>query len=118
MVPAFNEERVIGGKLDNCLSLDYPAELLDILVISDASDDRTDEFVSTYTTAHPNRVRLLRMPERGGKTAGINAAMQLVTSEITVFTDANVTLNTDAISEVVRALSDEQVGGVAGTCAT
>ena len=40
--------------------------------------------------------------------------MQLVTSEITVFTDANVTLNTDAISEVVRALSDEQVGGVAG----
>lgn len=114
LVPAFNEERVIGGKLDNCLSLDYPAELLDILVISDASDDRTDEFVSTYTTAHPNRVRLLRMPERGGKTAGINAAMQLVTSEITVFTDANVTLNTDAIAEVVRALSDERVGGVAG----
>ena len=114
LVPAFNEEKVIGGKIDNCLSLDYPRELLDILVISDASEDRTDEIVSTYTTAHPDRVRLLRMQERGGKTAGINAAMQLVTSKITVFTDANVILDTDAIEEVVKALSDERVGGVAG----
>ena len=114
LVPAFNEEKVISGKIDNCLSLDYPPELLDILVISDASDDRTDEIVSTYTTAHPDRVSLLRMPERGGKTAGINAAMRVVTSEITVFTDANVTLHKDAITGVITALSDERVGGVAG----
>ena len=114
LVPAFNEEKVISSKLDNCLSLDYPAGLLDILVISDASDDRTDEIVSTYTTAHPDRVSLLRMPERSGKTAGINAAMQVVTSEVTVFTDANVVLHADAINAVVEALKDERVGGVAG----
>lgn len=114
LVPAFNEAKAISGKLDNCLGLDYPAELLDIVVISDASDDDTDEIVSTYTAAYPNRVRLLRMPTRGGKTAGINAAMQWVNSEITVFTDANVRLHTDAINAAVTALSDEQVGGVAG----
>ena len=114
LVPAFNEEKVISRKIDNCLSLDYPAELLDILVTSDASDDGTDEIVSKYSAAHPDRVRLLRMPVRGGKTAGINAAMKLATSEITVFTDANVTLHADAIIAVVGALSDDRVGGVAG----
>jgi cellulose synthase/poly-beta-1,6-N-acetylglucosamine synthase-like glycosyltransferase len=117
LVPAFNEAKAISGKMHNCLGLVYPAELLDITAISDASNDRTTEIVSTYTAAYPNRVRLLRMPTGGGKTAGINAAMRLVNSEVIVFTDADVTLHSDAINAVIAALSDEGVSGVAGpTC--
>ena len=48
VVPAYNEEAVIAAKLENCLSLDYPTDLLDIVVVSDGSTDRTDSIVTTF----------------------------------------------------------------------
>src|SRR5690349_21765702 len=67
IVSAFNEERVIGAKLENALALDYPRDRLEIIVVSDCSTDRTDEIVLRRS---PDGVRLIRMPRREGKTAG------------------------------------------------
>ena len=114
LVPAYNEEAVIAAKVENCLSLDYPSELVDIVVVSDASTDNTDSLVTSYEREAPELLRLHRMNQRGGKTAGINAAMQTIKSDITVFTDTNVTLDVDSLKHIASALSAPLVGGVAG----
>ena len=69
VISAYNEAAVIRKKIENALALDYPAEALEIVVISDASDDGTDDIVKEYAS---QGVRLFRQAERRGKTAGLN----------------------------------------------
>ena len=74
-LPVYNEEEDIADTLDHILALDYPFEKLQVLVISDASNDSTDEIVKRYEA---RGVELLRLEERGGKTAAENAALPLL----------------------------------------
>ena len=75
LISAYNEVGVIRKKLENALALDYPRDLLEIVVVSDASDDGTDEVVKGYAS---RGVRLFRQAERRGKTEGLNAVMPTV----------------------------------------
>jgi cellulose synthase/poly-beta-1,6-N-acetylglucosamine synthase-like glycosyltransferase len=111
LVSAFNEAEVIAAKIENSLALDYPRAQLDIVVISDASDDGTDAIVERYA---PQGVRLLRMNERGGKTLGLNAAVRIARGEIVVFSDANAMYQRDALRKMVRNFADPEVGAVVG----
>jgi cellulose synthase/poly-beta-1,6-N-acetylglucosamine synthase-like glycosyltransferase len=72
IITAYNEERDLAAKLENTLSLDYPRELLEIIVASDCSSDRTDDIAREFA---PRGVLLLRQPRRLGKTAAQNAAL-------------------------------------------
>jgi cellulose synthase/poly-beta-1,6-N-acetylglucosamine synthase-like glycosyltransferase len=110
IISAFNEEAVIDGKLRNSLELLYPRDRLEILVVSDCSSDRTDEIVRGYS----NQVALLRMAERGGKTAGLNHAVRHASGEILVFSDANAHYDRNAIARLVRNFADPRVGAVTG----
>ena len=112
IIPAHDEERVIGARLDNLLALDYPAEQLEILVVSDGSTDRTDEIVHAYTAREP-RVRLLALP-RGGKLAGLNRAVTETERDVVAFSDANSSWAPDALRKLVRNLADEDVAYVCG----
>ncbi len=112
IVPARNEEDVIAARLANLLALDYPAESLEILVGSDACDDRTDAIVEEIAAGDP-RVRLVRC-ERGGKLATINRLHTEGSGEILAFTDANTSWEPDALRKLVRSLADPQVGYVTG----
>ncbi|MFK8053053.1 MAG: glycosyltransferase family 2 protein [Woeseiaceae bacterium] len=111
VISAFNEADCIAAKLENTLALDYPKEHLDILVISDASDDGTDEIVNGFTE---RGVRLIRMEDRGGKTVGLNAAVENSESDIVVFSDANAMYRPDAVTRLTDRFSDEKVGAVIG----
>ncbi|HEY8507327.1 MAG TPA: glycosyltransferase family 2 protein [Steroidobacteraceae bacterium] len=111
IISAFNEGAVIGEKLENSLALDYPRDRLQILVVSDASTDDTDAVVSSFAS---RGVELLRMQERGGKTAGLNAAMLRARGEIVVFSDANAMYGKDVIRKLVRNFSDPSVGAAVG----
>jgi GT2 family glycosyltransferase len=111
IISAFNEEKVIARKLDNALALDYPRERLEIMVISDASSDATDEIVASYGD---RGVRLVRMPQRGGKTLGLNAGVAQAQGEILVFSDANILYRPDALRRLVRNFADASVGCVTG----
>lgn len=110
-VSAYNEEEVIGAKIENCLALDYPPGRLEIMVISDCSSDRTDQIAAQYAA---RGVKLLRMPARGGKTAGLNAGVREARGEILVFTDANAMFDARAVRMLVRNFADPQVGAVTG----
>lgn len=110
IIAAYNEAGSIGAKVDNLLSLDYPADRLEVIIASDGSEDGTNQIVSGYTDQN---VRLLALP-RQGKAAALNAAVAASTGEILVFSDANSMYAPDAIRALVRPFADPEVGGVAG----
>jgi glycosyltransferase involved in cell wall biosynthesis len=112
IVPAHDEEQVIGRRLENLLALDYPADRLEILVASDASSDRTDEIVAGVA-ATDARARLLRCP-RVGKVGAVNLAARGAASEVLAFSDANTTWARDALAKLVRSFADPEVGYVCG----
>jgi cellulose synthase/poly-beta-1,6-N-acetylglucosamine synthase-like glycosyltransferase len=111
VISAFNEEASIREKLENTLQLDYPADRLQVLVVSDASDDRTDDIVREFAD---RGVRLLRMAERGGKTVGLNAAIREASGEVVVFSDANAMYRRDALRRLSAPFADRTVGAVVG----
>jgi cellulose synthase/poly-beta-1,6-N-acetylglucosamine synthase-like glycosyltransferase len=110
-VPAFNEEDTIRGTIDSLLALDYPADKRQILVVSDASTDRTDAIVREYAS---RGVELYRVAERAGKTAAENAARVRLTGDIIVNTDASVRIHPAAIKALVSCFSDPSVGVASG----
>lgn len=111
VIPAYNEEKQIAGAIDALLAQDYPKDRLQILILSDASSDRTDEIVRTYAS---RGVELMRMPERGGKTRAENASAELLRGEIVVNTDASIRLHASAVSELVAHMSDPKIGVASG----
>jgi cellulose synthase/poly-beta-1,6-N-acetylglucosamine synthase-like glycosyltransferase len=112
VIAAWNEETVIERRLENLLGLDYPPELVEIVVASDASTDRTDELVEAVAAREP-RVRLIRC-ERGGKVAAQNRAVRETSGDIVAFSDANATWAALALRKVVRNFADPEVGYVCG----
>lgn len=111
LISAYNEEEVLDEKLKNSLELDYPKQLLEIVVISDCSSDATDEIARKH---FDERVKLVRLEERGGKTAGLNAAVPQAQGEILVFSDANAIYQQDAIQQLVGHFGNPRVGYVVG----
>jgi biofilm PGA synthesis N-glycosyltransferase PgaC len=109
MVAAYNEEDIIEEKIENTLLLNYPKDKIQLIFITDGSSDRTEEIISGF-----NEVTLLHEDVRAGKMAAIKRAIPYITGEITVFTDANTFLNTDAINELVKHYQNPKVGAVAG----
>ena len=111
IIAAYNEEAVLRAKLENTLAIDYPAEKLDVVVVSDASTDGTDRIVSDFAG---RRVRLHRMPERSGKTAAQNAGVELARGAFLVFSDANSMYAPDALRQLLAPFADAGVGCVCG----
>lgn len=108
-IAAYNEEDIVDEKMENCLSLDYPADKLHILWVTDGSNDHTNERLSRWSQA-----TVLHQSERQGKTAALNRGVRFVTTPLVVFTDANTHLNREALREIVHAFADPKVGCVAG----
>jgi cellulose synthase/poly-beta-1,6-N-acetylglucosamine synthase-like glycosyltransferase len=113
IISAHNEEDVISEKLDNSLAVEYPREKLEIIVISDASDDNTDDIVRNKIKLD-HRIRLIRQKQRKGKTAGINLAIKDARGEILIFSDANAIYQKNALYELIKYFKNPQVGYVVG----
>lgn len=111
LIAAYNESEVIAATVANKLKLDYPAELLEVIVVSDGSDDGTDDIV--LSLGDP-RVKLLRQQPRAGKTLALNMAVKEAAGEILIFSDANSLYDRAALRELVANFSDETVGYVTG----
>jgi cellulose synthase/poly-beta-1,6-N-acetylglucosamine synthase-like glycosyltransferase len=111
IVTAYNEERDLAAKLENTLALDYPRELLEIIVASDCSTDSTDEIVRAFAD---RGVRLVRQPQRLGKTAAQNTAVAEARGEIILFSDATSLYEQDVLKVLMPNFADTTVGCVAG----
>src|SRR3954454_244106 len=108
IIPAHDEQLVIERKLANALSLDYPSELLEIVVASDGSSDRTAELARAAGAD-----RVLELP-RGGKVAALNEAVKGARGEILAFSDANSYWRPDALRRLVARFADSRVGYACG----
>ena len=111
IIAAYNEEDCIGATIENKLSLDYPKDRFEIIVVSDESDDKTDDIVGGYSD---KGVKLLRQSPRAGKTSAINMAVPHASGEILVFSDANSIYSPDALKMLVQNFADSNVGYVTG----
>jgi cellulose synthase/poly-beta-1,6-N-acetylglucosamine synthase-like glycosyltransferase len=111
LISAYNEEKHIRATIENKLSLDYPGDSIEIIVISDGSEDQTDEIVSTF---QDKGVRLIRQEPRKGKTSALNMAVPQSKGEILVFSDANSLYDREALRNLMENFADPGVGYVTG----
>jgi cellulose synthase/poly-beta-1,6-N-acetylglucosamine synthase-like glycosyltransferase len=110
IIPAYNEGRNIARKIENTLSLDYPADRIEVLVVSNGSTDSTDSIVRGWPD---QRVKLLALPQPG-KMAALNEGAKAATGDILIFTDADFFLEDHSLLEIARKFADPEVGGVCG----
>ncbi len=108
VIPAYDEEEVIAAKVANALALEYPRELLEVIVASDGSSDATAE---RARAAGADLV--LELPP-GGKVAALNAGAERASGELLAFSDANSVWAPDALSRLVEPFADPSVGYVCG----
>ncbi len=111
VLAAHNEKDVIEEKIRNTLALDYPRDRLQLVTVSDASTDGTDEIVARY---RDQGVLLIRQEPQAGKSAALNRGVADASGEIIVFCDANSMFSANAIRHLAAPLSDPRVGAVSG----
>ena len=110
IIAAYNEEEAIAAKIENTLALDYPPGLLEILVVSDGSTDRTNEIVERE---YAGRATLLARP-RAGKTAAQNYAASVARGEVLVFSDTTTMYEPGMLRAMMANFADPTVGSVGG----
>jgi hypothetical protein len=108
IITAYNEERRLRAKIENTLGQVYPASRLDIIVASDGSTDATDAIARAFG----DRVRLVRAPERRGKEAAQQLAVEAASGEVLIFSDVATALASDGVSSIVSNFADATVGCV------
>lgn len=114
LIAAYNEAKDIEATLRNKLELDYPGDKLEILVVSDESDDGTDDIVERIAKDSTASIRLFRQVPRQGKTSGLNTLNQHATGDILLFSDANSQWDAQAVRKLVSNFNDPAIGYVTG----
>jgi cellulose synthase/poly-beta-1,6-N-acetylglucosamine synthase-like glycosyltransferase len=109
LIAAYNERDILMEKVRNTYALNYPADLMDIVFVTDGSTDGSEEMLFDLPL-----VRVFHLPKREGKLAAVNRVMEKVKSPIVVLTDANCMLNKEALHNIVRHYNDPKVGAVSG----
>ena len=109
LIAAYNEEKIVKAKMDNCETLDYPKDKLHVIWVTDGSTDSTNTLLAVYP-----KVTVLFSPERRGKTAALNRAIPYIKTSYTIFTDANTMLNAESIKEIMTCFTNPKTGCVAG----
>jgi cellulose synthase/poly-beta-1,6-N-acetylglucosamine synthase-like glycosyltransferase len=114
LIPAHNEAPHIAATIQNKLEQDYPANRLEIVVISDGSTDGTEDIVREFSSQN---VRLIQREQREGKAEALNQGVRHAGGEILIFSDANSLFAPDAIRRMIENLGDPEVGYVTGNLA-
>ena len=109
MICAYNEEDVIREKMENIRQLDYPADKLCVMWVTDGSNDHSNEMLAEYP-----EVKLVFSPERRGKAAAMKHGLGENRAPFVIFTDANTMLNSQAIREIARQFMKPGVSCVSG----
>lgn len=108
-IAAYNEKDYVEAKMKNSLELEYPKDKLNIVWVTDGSDDGTPDLLKGYpnTTVH-------HLDARNGKIGAMNRGMEFVKTPIVIFSDANTNLGNESIRRIVNLFSNPKVGCVSG----
>ena len=108
-VAAYNEKDYVDAKIKNSISLEYPAEKVKHVWVTDGSNDGTPDLLRTY-----EGIEVHHLDARGGKIGAMNRGMQFVKTPIVIFSDGNTMLGNESIRRIVNLFSDPKVGCVSG----
>jgi cellulose synthase/poly-beta-1,6-N-acetylglucosamine synthase-like glycosyltransferase len=115
IVPAHNEEAVICKKLGNLSEVKYPNAKIEIIVVDDASEDKTLERVESFVANHRDlNIKVLKQYPRAGKSAGLNLALGATTNSIVIVSDADTLWTPDVLEKAVPYLADAKIGAICG----
>ena len=114
LIAACNEEKYIADKIESCLSLAYPPERLNVLIVSDGSTDRTVAIVESYVARYPDRVSLIALPSRRGKAHALNVGAARASGEVLLLADARQRFDPLVAQALARNFADAEVGAVSG----
>ena len=109
LIAAYNEQDYVKSKVENTLQLNYPAEKLHQIWVTDGSNDKTPELLAGYP-----EVEVLHKPERNGKIAAMNRGIKFVKTPIVIFSDANTLLGKESIMKIAEMFNNPKVGCVSG----
>ena len=114
LLPCFNEEQTIEATVDGLLKLKY--KHYELVMINDKSTDNTLDKMHEIVDKYPNReIKILDMPENGGKARGLNAALKTVDTDYVMVVDSDSYVASDALEHLMAMLlSDESYGAVTG----
>jgi len=108
-IAAYNEKDYVEAKMKNSLELDYPKEKLNIVWVTDGSDDGTPDLINQYSNS-----TVYHLPERNGKISAMNRGIQFVKTPIVIFSDANTLLGKESVKRIVTLFGNPKVGCVSG----
>jgi len=111
IIPVYNEEKILEKKVRNTLALEYPEDKFEVIVVSDASTDRTNDIIQQI---RDERIKFYNLPERKGKAGALNRALLEACNEIIVFSDASIMLEPDALRKIVKSFRFKNIGCVSG----
>ncbi len=109
IIPAHNEEKVIGQKLETLIQSNFPLERIELLIGADNCQDNTCAIVESYRDKFPN-MKLSEFSERQGKINIVNKLVKEAKHDIIVMTDANVLFDTNTLSELVKHFKNPKIG--------
>lgn len=113
IVPVHNGGSLITRKIENLSALDYPPELVQIIIVDDCSTDETPSAILGASTGAPfGALDVIRLDRRSGKAAALNAGLEVVSGEVVGFTDVACLLKSDALAQAVECFADPGVGCV------
>jgi cellulose synthase/poly-beta-1,6-N-acetylglucosamine synthase-like glycosyltransferase len=112
IIPAYNEQPYLPAKIKNVREIDYPADRLEVIFVSDGSTDGTNEIL---TSLQDSRIKTLFLPQRAGKANALNQGVSRSRAEILVFSDASTLFAPDVVRLLVRHFDDDRVGVVCGS---
>jgi len=108
-IAAYNEKDYVEAKMKNTLELEYPKEKLNIIWVTDGSDDGTPDLLKDY----PNTI-VHHLDARNGKIGAMNRGMAFVKTPIVIFSDANTNLGKESIRRIANLFGNPKVGCVSG----
>lgn len=114
IISAYNEEKNLAQKLKNTITLSYPKDKIEFIIVSDGSTDNTNSIIREFEKID-TRIKKIILEKRHGKSYCLNRAIEIAEGEALLFTDANSILHKNAIYNLVRWLNNPKVGGVCGT---
>ena len=112
LIPCYNVAASIDHKIKNTLKMDYPNDKFEIIAVESGSADNTYSILSKY--ADQGKIKLLRQPQRLGKSSAINYGLSACNGDIIVMTDADAILEEKGVKELVKNFADDSVGAVVG----
>ncbi len=106
IVPCWNEGATIGGTIESLLALDYPKDMLNIMVVDDGSKDNTGAVAREYAERYPTRVEY-HYKENGGKWTALNFGISRTQAELVGCLDADSFVDQHALVEIVKLMEND-----------